>query len=81
MNKATLRPLTITARRPKLTAQQRKEAAARRAALPSKGYLRGVEGCTYKPLRVATVNNISTTNTQEVASNTLGWRDDYNTSK
>jgi hypothetical protein len=74
MNKATLRPL---ARRSRVTAQQKKDAAARRAALPSKSYLRGVEGCTYRPLTVTT-NAAANRNRTET---TLTWRDSYNASK
>ncbi len=75
--KATLRPLRNRAR---ITPQQRREAQARREALPNKSYLKGVEGCTYKPLKVTTVNNL-TRATSDYNTDTLGWRDNYNTSK
>ena len=76
MNQATRRP-SRPARRPRLTKQQRQAAKAKRDALTSTYYLRNVEGCTYKPLKVATnaAANVNRTST------TLTWRDQYNTSK
>ena len=76
MNQATRRP-SRPARRPRLTKQQRQAAKAKRAALTSTYYLRNVEGCTYKPLTIAT-NAAANINRSET---TLTWRDSYNTSK
>ncbi len=84
MNKATRRPRRP--RRPRRCAglqltqaqrrQLRKNARDRLAAQRNTSYLKGVEGCTYRPLKVATnaAHSVAT-----VGSTT--WRDQDNASK
>lgn len=54
MNKATRRPHRTARISKSQRAQLRKEAQQRMASMPNKSYLKGVEGCTYKPLKIAT---------------------------